>query len=160
MFNFKKIFNNIVNINIKAKLKKLCNIICCSSLLLLPASTSAQMLDINKLEKIPDISDQVPIQYMSNFICMEATAYSGDESGTITASGHNIYDIVGWGCAANDFSLGTQLYIECPSAPWINGTYTVLDTGGMGYGVIDIAMNNIDECYDFGRRTIYVTVLD
>ena len=29
----------------------------------------------------------------------------------------------------------------------------------MGYGIIDIAMNDINECYSFGRRDIYVTIL-
>ena len=158
MFNFKKNFNKIANIDIlKSKLKQFCYIIGCSSLLLMsPSLANAESFNIDNFNY-----NNIELQYVSvNEICMEATAYSGDESGSITASGYNIYDIVGWGCASNDFPIGTELYIECPSAPWINGIYTVLDTGGMGSGVIDIAMNNIDECYDFGRRTIYVTVLN
>ena len=64
--------------------------------------------------------------------------------------------------ASNDFALGTQLYIECPSYPAINGVYTVRDRGGMGSGVIDIWFGcdaTYSEMANFGRRTIYVEVL-
>lgn len=165
---FKEKINNIVSLNgFKKNLKHLVSIISCSILCCVSNVSSAYDIDVNTnseknffFEKgiVSLINDQ-NIQYVSSEMCMEATAYSPDESGSITASGHNLYDIIGWGVASNDFPIGTQLWIECPSAPWINGTYTVLDTGGMGYGVIDIAMNNMDECYEFGRRTIYVTVL-
>ena len=169
---FKKNLSNIVNVNsFKKKLKQLASIISCGILCYIPNISSASnniddITDANanpplRIEdKIPFTIDSVQLQYMSSAMYMEATAYSPDEGGIITASGHSLYDIIGWGCASNDFPLGTQLWIECPSAPWINGTYTVLDRGGMGSGIVDIAMNNIDECYEFGRRAIYVTVIN
>jgi len=159
---FKEKFNNIVNLNnLKKNLKYLASIVSCSIFCYIPNISSAHVINtnLNVADDIPSLANTLSIQYVSSEICMEATAYSPDEGGSYTASGHNLYDVIGWGVASNDFPIGTQLWIECPSAPWINGTYTVLDTGGMGYGIIDIAMNNIDECYEFGRRTIYVTVL-
>ena len=159
---FKEKFNNIVkSSSLKKHFKRLIGIIGCSMLCCIPNVSSAHVIttNIDVTNEIPSLANTLAIQYVSSEMCMEATAYSPDESESITASGHNLYDIIGWGVASNDFPIGTQLWIECPSAPWINGTYTVLDTGGMGLGIIDIAMNNMDECYEFGRRTIYVTVL-
>ena len=158
---FKEKINNIVNINNWKK--RIASIIGCG-ILFYTSSASALEYNINTnifAEDIPYniFQPNIPYVNLSSTIYMEATAYSPDEGGIITASGHNLYDIIGWGCASNDFPIGTELYIECPSAPWINGVYTVLDTGSMGSGVVDIAMNNIDECYSFGRRAIYVTVL-
>lgn len=163
---FKEKFNNIIGLSgFKTKLKHLVSIVSCSMLCCIPSTSSAYVVDtdiketVNIENGIQSLNTNYNVQYISYEMCMEATAYSPDEGGSITASGHSLYDVIGWGVASNDFPIGTQLWIECPSAPWINGTYTVLDTGAMGYGVIDIAMNNMDECYEFGRRTIYVSVL-
>lgn len=164
-YMFKKNLSSIVNVNnLKKKLKQLASIISCCSFCVTTNVACASVNNSNiiedlKIEQAPLVIAPLEVQYMSSSVCMEATAYSPDESGIVTASGHNLYDVIGWGCASNDFPIGTCLYIECPSAPWIDGTYTVLDTGGMGYGVVDIAMNNATECYEFGRRIIYVTVL-
>ena len=156
---FKEKFNNIINLNLWKK--RIASII---GFGILSISTNAFATDyntnVNITNDIPLLTNTFNMQYVSSGMYMEATAYSPDESGSITASGYSLYDIIGWGCASNDFPIGTELYIECPSAPWINGTYTVLDRGGMGSGIVDIAMNNIDECYEFGRRAIYVTVIN
>lgn len=71
----------------------------------------------------------------------ELTAYT--HTGNPMASG--IMPFVG-ACACNSLPLGTVIYIEG------YGTFTVLDTGGMGGGVIDIFMDSYDECIQFGRQ--------
>ena len=101
----------------------------------------------------------VKVQYVSDYgEQFEATAYSPDEGWDITASGIPLTQVIGYGVASNDFPLMSWIHIECPSAPWISGDYQVVDR--MAYdGCIDIAMGSSNECYDFGRRTIYVTFL-
>lgn len=98
-----------------------------------------------------------------NSMLMEATCYSS-EGGSITADGTYVGDLPfeAYIVASNDFPLGTQLYITCDSYPSINGVYTVRDTGGMGYGVIDIWFGAGATYHDmaaFGRRTVRVEVL-
>lgn len=114
---------------------------------------SREQLDIFKLNNID-------MQYCSyGYDVMEATAYSPDEGWNITASGIPLHEVIYYGVASNDYPLHSRLYIECPSAPWINGEYVVVDR--MAYsGCIDIAMGSIEECINFGRRTIYVSVID
>ena len=92
----------------------------------------------------------------------QATAYSHQEAGnnytadgTYIGDGSKAYTI----CASNYFRLGTLLYIECPSYPSVNGTYRVADRGGMSSNVVDLLLPTISDCYSFGRRKIYVTVV-
>lgn len=124
-------------------------------------------IDINTLIErqfpVPICYTQVQdetIVFGDSTLSFEATAYSLEEGSHITASGLSLYDVTGYCVASNYFPIGTKLYIECPSYPSINGEYVVLDTGGMPDYVIDISFWTVEECYNFGRRQIYVTVLN
>ena len=58
------------------------------------------------------------------------------------------------GCAAsNHFPIGTTIYIENI------GTFTVLDRCGND-GIVDIYMNTVDECYQFGVQYANVYVIE
>lgn len=58
------------------------------------------------------------------------------------------------GCAAsNQFPIGTTIYIENI------GTFTVLDRCGND-GIVDIYMNTVDECYQFGVQYANVYVIE
>lgn len=58
------------------------------------------------------------------------------------------------GCAAsNHFPIGTVIYIENI------GTFTVLDRCGND-GIVDIYMNTVDECYQFGVQYANVYVVE
>ena len=112
---------------------------------------------------IESVDEYTLISTGYNATVMEATCYSL-EGGSITADGTYVGDLPfeAYIVASNDFPLGTQLYITCDSYPDINGIYTVRDTGGMGYGVIDIWFGADATYYDmaaFGRRTVRVEVL-
>ena len=60
----------------------------------------------------------------------------------------------GYTVASNDYPLGTRIYIEGL------GEFVVEDTGGMGSGVIDIYMGDVETCIQFGVQSGNVYVLD
>jgi 3D (Asp-Asp-Asp) domain-containing protein len=60
----------------------------------------------------------------------------------------------GWGTAAADLELGTQLYVPG------YGKATVLDRGsGVGPGQLDLYMPNCAEAEQWGRRSLPVSIL-
>lgn len=146
----------------KLSFKTLVSSIISGSILLSSNSALAYYNSILVPEIVNDLNIRSPIQvkYVSSSMEFKATAYSLEEGSHITASGQSLYDVTGYAVASNYFPIGTRLYIECPSASYVDGEYTVLDTGDMASNVIDIAMWTISECNSFGIRTIYVTVLD
>jgi 3D (Asp-Asp-Asp) domain-containing protein len=76
-----------------------------------------------------------------------ATAYC---SAGLTAAG----TWTGWGTAASDLPLGTELYVPG------YGKATVLDRGGgIGPGRLDLYMPNCTEAEQWGRRSIKVSIL-
>lgn len=80
----------------------------------------------------------------------ELTAYAW--SGQPCANGE--YPIPGYTVASNWFPIGTRLYIEGI------GERVVTDTGGMSNNVIDIYMGDPETCWQFGRQTAEVYVIE
>lgn len=82
------------------------------------------------------------------FVDVKCTAYSAGDGltpSTTMANGEEVY--VG-AVAYNDVPLGTKIEID-------GAVYTVCDRVGSD-GVVDIYMNTVDECFDFGVQ--YKTV--
>lgn len=91
---------------------------------------------------------------------MKATAYNCNEPGlgTITASGTTVH----WGVVAVDrrvIPLGTKLYIVSNDGYCVYGFAVAEDTGVRGERV-DLYMNSIEECIQFGVRNCTVYILD
>ena len=102
-----------------------------------------------------EYSSDVPHSY-SRVIEVEATAYSRFEDGMshYTATG----EFVRRGIIATDpnvIPLGTRVYIPG------YGYAIAADTGGAIQGhIIDVAMESIGECYQWGRRFVEVYILE
>lgn len=104
-----------------------------------------------------------PLQYKKVFTG-KATAYSSEEAtvGTRTASGRKAQV----GVVAVDprkIPYGTKLYIVSPDGSYVYGYAIAGDTGGgvrSGALVTDLYMDTIQECLQFGRRTMNVYVLE
>ncbi len=80
---------------------------------------------------------------------VSATAYTATgnttASGTVPQEGRTIAT---WG----GIPFGTKVYI-----PALGGVYTVEDRGGaVGYGIIDIFMDNEEDCIAWGRQNIEI----
>lgn len=91
---------------------------------------------------------------------MRGTAYNSDEPGlgTITASGTTVHV----GVVAVDkkvIPLGTKLYIVSNDGAYTYGFAIAEDTGVRGNHV-DLYMNSIPECIQFGVRNCTVYILD
>lgn len=87
------------------------------------------------------------------------TAYSG---GGITATG--VPAAVGVVAVnPNQIPYGTRLYITSPDGSYVYGYAVAGDTGGAmmaGQAMCDLYMNTEQECYNFGRRTMNIYILD
>ena len=86
---------------------------------------------------------------------VEATAYTAYNSYSLTSTGQKPR----WGTIAVDpkvIPYGTKIYI-----PEFGKTFIANDTGGAIKGnKIDIFMNSKKECYNWGRRTIEIQILN
>ena len=86
---------------------------------------------------------------------VEATAYTAYNSYSLTSTGQKPT----WGTIAVDprvIPYGTKIYI-----PEFGNTFIANDTGGAIKGnKIDIFMNTKKECYNWGRRTIEIQILN
>ena len=87
-----------------------------------------------------------------------STAYS---YGTKTASGTHVQEGRTIAVDPRVIPLGSQVRIVCPSYPSVNGVYTAEDTGAVIKGnIVDIYISGQSRALDFGRRDIYVQVLN
>lgn len=80
----------------------------------------------------------------------QLTAYVA--TGNPCASG--VYPTPNHTVACNSLPLGTKIYIDGL------GEYTVEDTGGMGYGVIDVFVSDYSTAIQFGRRSADVYIIE
>ena len=80
----------------------------------------------------------------------ELTAY--EWTGNPCANGN--YPTTGYTVACNSLPLGTRIYIEG------YGEYVVEDRGGMADNVIDIYYGDVDACFQFGRRSAQVYIIN
>lgn len=90
-----------------------------------------------------------------------ATAYCGtSDGGQVTAMGKPAC----YGTVAVDpkvIPLGTKLYICSPDGSYVYGYCVAGDTGGAIKGNrVDLFLGSESECRAFGRRTMYVYILD
>ncbi len=99
----------------------------------------------------------------SYYVDMTATAYTygnSGEWGDVTATGKEVQ--VGY--VAVDpkvIPLGTRLYITYPNGEEFYGFAVAEDVGGAIKGnKIDLFMETSEQCFEFGRRTVRVYVLD
>ena len=88
---------------------------------------------------------------MTYYGCLELTAYTW--TGNPCADG--VYPSSGYTVACNNSDLWHKwIYIEG------YGNFYVHDTGGMGWGVIDVYMDSYDACIQFGRRSANIYILN
>ena len=114
----------------------------------LPSSVKEQKVKVEEAEA--EKEEQVS-NSGSYYGCLELTAYTW--TGNPCADG--VYPSSGYTVACNNSDLWHHwIYIEG------YGNYYVHDTGGMGYGVIDIYMDSYDSCIQFGRRSANIYVID
>ncbi len=88
---------------------------------------------------------------------LQATAYNSANTSNITASGTEPK----WGTVAVDrrvIPLGTEIFVTSLNGVWSYGVGLCEDTGVIGQRV-DLYMNSLEECYQFGRRDVYVYIL-
>ena len=91
---------------------------------------------------------------------VKCTAYTTGEPGvgTITYTGTTVHV----GVVAVDksvISLGSKMFITTTDGSYTYGMASAEDTGVYGHNV-DLYMNNLDECNQFGRRSSVVYFLD
>ena len=102
-------------------------------------------------EPEPEEEQEDPLSNMTYYGCLELTAYTW--TGNPCADG--VYPSSGYTVACNNSDLWHRwIYIEG------YGIYFVHDTGGMGWGVIDVYMDSYDACIQFGRRSANIYVLN
>ena len=110
----------------------------------------------------PAIPEQVPapVQEPSRgerIIVMEATAYC---YGSITKTGTSPVEGRTIAVDPEVIPLGSRVHVSCESWPEIDGTYVAEDTGGAIKGnIIDVYMQDYDDCIQWGRRQVEVRVL-
>ncbi len=99
--------------------------------------------------------------YSGRTLTMESTAYSSDPAdllggGTITATGQNLLENpMAVAVDPNVIPLGTRLYVEG------YGEAYAVDTGGAIKGnIVDVHFPTYEQCINWGRRTVQVTILD
>lgn len=101
-----------------------------------------------------------PVQEPSRgerIIVMEATAYC---YGSITKTGTSPVEGRTIAVDPEVIPLGSRVYVSCESWPEIDGTYVAEDTGGVIKGnIIDVYMQDYDDCIQWGRRQVEVRVM-
>lgn len=99
--------------------------------------------------------DQTPS--VESGVVFQATAYTA--TGNLTATG----TVARVGVIAADprvIPMGTKVFIQYPDGTPI-GYATAEDTGGAVKGnIIDIYMDSYNECIQFGRRNVIVTIVE
>jgi len=110
-----------------------------------PEESYSTWVDESQASDPAPVTDENGMTYVGYY---ELTAY--EWTGNTCANGN--YPTTGYTVACNSLPLGTTIYIEG------YGTYVVEDTGGMGGGVVDIYMGDVDTCIQFGRQgaNIYI----
>ncbi len=87
------------------------------------------------------------------------TAYTA--TGNLTATGE-VAQVGRVAVNPNVIPYGTKMYIASPDGSVVYGYCTASDTGGAlmdGYVLVDLYYDTVDECYQFGRRTMNVYIL-
>ncbi len=99
------------------------------------------------------------ISYKSKIVG-SCTAYTSDP-GAITSTGK----VAKYGYVAvnpNVIPYGTKMYIASPDGRYVYGYAIAADTGGAlmsGRVLVDLYYDNVQQCYNFGRRNMNVYIL-
>lgn len=122
----------------------------------------AQVVSVSteaKTEEAPNQETTAP-SGGGQVLYMESTAYSSDPAdtlggGTITATGQNLLqNPMAVAVDPNVIPLGTRLYVEG------YGEAYAVDTGGAIKGnIVDVHFPTYEQCVQWGRRTVKVTIL-
>ena len=119
------------------------------------------VIDINYDNKILKLKDGTELKY-SRELSGQATAYTADRPGARTSTGK----VAKRGMVAVDpkkISYGTKLYIQTANGSYEDYGYaTADDTGGAmraGHALVDLYMDSVSECINFGRRNVRIFVI-
>lgn len=106
------------------------------------------------------VQSETSAQPSGQTFIMESTAYSSDPAdtlggGTVTATGQNLLtNPMAVAVDPNVIPLGTRLYVEG------YGEAIASDTGGAIKGnIVDVHFPTYDQCVQWGRRQVKVTIL-
>lgn len=100
----------------------------------------------------------IPVDY-AYCVSGKATAYTGDPataSGRTPMPGHIAVD-------PREFPYGTELYVVSADGSYVYGYCIAADTGGFvkrGNTDIDLYMDNVEMCRDWGNRNVKIYVLN
>lgn len=96
------------------------------------------------IEEVEEVQEEVYEEaYEPTYLGVyEITAY--EWTGNPCANGN--YPTEGYTVACNDLPLGTVVYIDGV------GERVVEDTGGGGYGWMDLYLGDVDACFEWGRQ--------
>ena len=100
----------------------------------------------------------IPVDY-AYCVSGKATAYTGDPataSGRKPMPGHIAVD-------PKEFPYGTELYVVSADGSYVYGYCIAADTGGFvkrGNTDIDLYMDNVEMCRDWGNRNVKIYVLN
>lgn len=107
-----------------------------------------------------EAQEQAEREAAQQTLVMESTAYSSDPAdslggGTVTATGQNLLENpMAVAVDPTVIPLGTRLYVEG------YGEAIASDTGGAIKGnIIDVHFSTYDQCIQWGRRQVTVTIL-
>ena len=110
----------------------------------------------------PDIPEMPPTAFVQEgddrtyYASYQCTAYKS--TGNACADG--VYPCEGVTVASNDPNLWHKVIeISGTGTEW-DGIYYVHDTGGMASNVVDIFIDDYDECIEFGRRSADIYIID
>ncbi|MFC4697512.1 3D domain-containing protein [Enterococcus aquimarinus] len=107
------------------------------------------------------VAQAATTQPVGQTFIMESTAYSSDPAdalggGTVTATGQNLLtNPMAVAVDPNVIPLGTRLYVEG------YGEAIASDTGGAIKGnIVDVHFSTYEQCIQWGRRQVKVTILE
>ena len=134
----------------------------------LKINTDGSAASVSAPVETPEVQTEVQAQpeqttqsHSGRTLTMESTAYSSDPAdtlggGTITATGQNLLtNPMAVAVDPSVIPLGTRLYVEG------YGEAIASDTGGAIKGnIVDVHFPTYEQCINWGRRTVQVTILD
>ena len=121
-------------------------------------NNDAPISDLKVPEDLVLDKNGIPVDY-AYCVKGKATAYTGDPataSGRKPMPGHIAVD-------PKEFPYGTELYVVSADGSYVYGYCIAADTGGFvkrGNTDIDLYMDNVEMCRDWGNRNVKIYVLN
>ena len=151
VFEHEKVLKDPVNEVVKVGTKK-------KATLASHKNNKAPISDLKVPSDLKLDKNGIPVDY-AYCVTGKATAYTGDPataSGRKPMPGHIAVD-------PKEFPYGTELYIVSADGSYVYGYCIAADTGGfvkMGNTDIDLYMDNVQMCRDWGNRGVKIYVLN